>query len=157
MAPEQACGDTDAIDERTDTYSLAVVCYELLTLRHYLPGHVTVGDMIAAVITKPHVHPGKVSSPHQPQVPAELAWFVHNGLAKDPAARYQTTGEMLDALLRAMSGSFRAQCLVTLMKRGGATTLRFVDAHPMRALAAAAFVTASALLGLASLVTWIVR
>ena len=112
-------------------------------------------DMLAAVIAKPHVHAAHVSSPDQPPIPAELAWFVENGLAKDPAGRYQTTGAMLDALLSAMAGSFRAQCFVTLMKRGGVSTLRFIDAHPFRALAATVALATAALLGLIAVVVWL--
>ncbi|MCU1282387.1 MAG: Serine/threonine protein kinase PrkC, regulator of stationary phase, partial [bacterium] len=49
MAPEQAEGRLDAIDARSDVYSLAVMFYEFLCLRHPREKLTTVAEMIAAI------------------------------------------------------------------------------------------------------------
>ena len=70
-------------------------------------------------------------NPHQTPVPAELGWYIEKGLAKDPAARYQSNAEMLDTLHRLIAGQFAVQCPVTLMKRVGGSGVRFADRHPV--------------------------
>jgi serine/threonine-protein kinase len=131
MSPEQARGDVETIDERSDIYSLCVLFYELLALTHYLPGHTTVPAMLAAIADGDHVNASRTSHPHQTPVPAELGWFVERGLAKDPAQRFQSTGEMLADLYQVLGGHFAVQCPVTFMKRVGGEGVRFADRHPL--------------------------
>jgi serine/threonine protein kinase len=132
MSPEQARGEK--VDFRTDTYSLSVLLYELLGLKHYLADHVsdntTLEQMIHAVQHVPAPLVGFVSSPHQLLVPAELSWYVAKGLKKDPAERFQTVAEMIDRLDKRDEGLFPVQCPVTFSKRGTRIVSRFVDRHP---------------------------
>ena len=135
MSPEQASGDTARIDERSDTYALAVVLYEFLTLQHYLPGRGSVAEMLAAIVNDGQTFASYVKSPHQTPVPAELAWFLERGLSKDPAARFQTAmAEMGTTLEEVMAGTFPVQCPSTFIKNGGRKSLRFVDRHPFGAV-----------------------
>ena len=90
MSPEQARGES--IDERSDIYSACVLLHELLSLRHPHEDKQSLGDMLEAVKNEPIPTLITWKHPHQPVVPADLAWYVHKGLAKDPAARYQTVG-----------------------------------------------------------------
>ena len=47
MSPEQARGDNDTIDARSDLYSAIVMFHELITLRHYLDEKETMEDVLA--------------------------------------------------------------------------------------------------------------
>jgi len=61
MAPEQAQGRIDAIDERTDVYGLGAILYELLTGRTPFEG-ASVTEILADVIGKNPVPPGSIST-----------------------------------------------------------------------------------------------
>ena len=152
MSPEQAAGEVDRIDERSDVYALAVVFYELLALRHYLRGCTDLAQMLTAIREHVSVHASHLPAhPHQGGVPAELGWFVEKGLAKDPARRYSTVSEMRAALERAREGAFPVQCPITFLKRGGTAALRFTDRHPRAALIATLVGTTLGLFGLVEL------
>jgi serine/threonine-protein kinase len=131
MSPEQALGTIDQIDERSDVYALATVLYEFLVLQHYLPGRATVPEMVAAIARDPHVMAALVHNRHQPPVPAELAWFIEKGLAKDRARRFQSVTEMSDRLELVMAGVFPVQCPLTFIKKLANYGVRFVDRHPV--------------------------
>jgi serine/threonine-protein kinase len=130
MAPEQARGDNHLVDERSDIYSLCVVLYELLTLRHYLEDATDLPALLDGVRTRVAPPAGTSQNPHQPGVPMELSFFVERGMAKQREGRYASAGEMLDALHRVMGGTFPVSCPVTLMKRGVAGLARTIDSHP---------------------------
>jgi serine/threonine-protein kinase len=130
MSPEQARGE-DGLDARSDVYSLAVLFHEFLALKHYLDGRESLTDILEGVQKVTPVVGELQSSPHQPPVPAELAWFVSKGLKKDVTKRYQSVEEMIEALQGLMEGHIVVQCQRTLLKRGLHELLRFVDRHPV--------------------------
>ena len=131
MSPEQARGENDRIDARSDLYSAAVLFHELLTLRHYLEEKKNVDEMIDAVgerqVTWAELY--DATSPVQPRPPRELLNCAANGLERDPARRYQSAGEMIDALQAILEGRMHVQCHVTMQKRMLREAGRFVDAH----------------------------
>jgi eukaryotic-like serine/threonine-protein kinase len=153
MSPEQACGATAEIDVRSDVYSLSVVLYELLTLQHYLAGRTTVTELLAAIVSDSHTAATYVPNPHQPNVPAELSWFVEKGLQRDASARFQSVAEMTTGLEQVMAGVFPVQCPVTLLKNGGNRALRFLDRHPAIGLIGAFVVGMATITGLVDLVS----
>jgi serine/threonine-protein kinase len=128
-SPEQARGAI--IDERSDVYSLALLFHELLCLRHPLEEKKTLPEMLHAVQHEAVPFSSFVSSPHQAPTPAELSWFIHRGVAKDPTKRFQSVSEMIERLERRAEGNFPVQCPVTFAKRVLAAQKRFVDHHPL--------------------------
>jgi predicted Ser/Thr protein kinase len=97
LAPEQALGAE--LDGRADLYALGVLSYELLAGR--LP---FTGDDPLAVISQ-HLHaPVVPPSTFRTDLPAALEAIVLKLLAKDPAGRFASAGEVALALDGAMAG-----------------------------------------------------
>jgi len=91
MSPEQVRGD--ALDHRSDLYSLGVVLYECLTGRlPYNPrSPVEIMDYHA---TTPPIIPGQISK----RFPSGLEALLLRDVEKDKALRFQTGREMAEAL-----------------------------------------------------------
>jgi predicted Ser/Thr protein kinase len=87
VAPEQVAGGR--VDARTDVYALACVLYHLLTGRVPYERPSEMARLYA------HVNePPPVPSAAEPAVPRELDAVVARGMAKDPADRYQSAGDL---------------------------------------------------------------
>ncbi len=132
MAPEQARGDHDRVDARSDLYAATVLFHELLSLRYYLDDRCnTLEQLLMAIEHVPMAHHalGR-SAPGHPAPPAELGHFLARGLQKDPARRWQTAGDMLAELHAMADGRVRVQCLGTFTKRVTREAGGFVDRHP---------------------------
>jgi serine/threonine protein kinase len=150
MSPEQARGEP--ADVRTEVFSLCLVAYEWFTLTHYLDEVPADLDQILAAIQRCEiVNPMYVSAHGQPAPPPDLAWFVMDGLHKDPARRYQSVAEMIERLDRREIGHLPVQCPATLQK---AVLLRLEaagDRHPMLAFFGAMVLVVALLAGAAGL------
>jgi eukaryotic-like serine/threonine-protein kinase len=85
MAPEQARGDQQKIDRRTDVYALGVVLYEVLTRRHPFTDDTSIGVMLK-VLSDEVVGLRTID----PSVPADLETITLKCLEKDPARRYDS-------------------------------------------------------------------
>jgi serine/threonine protein kinase len=95
MAPEMAMGS--AADHRADLYSLGVIIYELLLGR--LPFLGVNPQMTAlAHVDQPVPHPRAF----EPHFPLKLQNLLLQALAKDPAARFQSAGELRIAYYEAV-------------------------------------------------------
>jgi PAS domain S-box-containing protein len=83
MAPEQASGRLDQIDQRTDIYGLGAIFYQILTGRPPFVGGSTVEVLLRVV-------QGHPAPPHEtwPDVPVALEAMCLKALAKDPDQRY---------------------------------------------------------------------
>jgi serine/threonine-protein kinase len=127
MAPEQAAGEL--LDERADVYSVCMVLYELLYLRHPFATKTSLDEVLAACKNEAIDLQDRVS-PHQPPVPAELMWFLTRGLAKDRTKRYQSMRAMIDVLERRADGDICIDCPVTLAKSATIKSTKLIDAHP---------------------------
>jgi serine/threonine-protein kinase len=92
MSPEQAC-DKDAVDIRSDLYSLGCTFYYLLTGRVPFPG----GSMLDKLIRH---HSEMPTAPEvlRPKISPTVAAIGLKLLSKDPADRFQTPQELGDAL-----------------------------------------------------------
>ncbi|MBI2897043.1 MAG: serine/threonine protein kinase [Deltaproteobacteria bacterium] len=90
MSPEQASGGP--VDGRTDLYAAGVLLYELLSTR--LPFEGDGPKLLTAIATRDPVPIDRVA----PWLPPEIASVVARAMAPDPAARFQTAGEFIEAL-----------------------------------------------------------
>jgi PAS domain S-box-containing protein len=93
MAPEQALGLIDEIDERTDVYGLSAILYDILTGRPPFYGDDVVAVMDAVAREQP-TPPSEVV----PGAPPELERICLRGLAKDRAQRWQSVTELSAAV-----------------------------------------------------------
>jgi serine/threonine-protein kinase len=96
MAPEQARGEK--VDHRADLYALAAIAYRWLTGRPVCGGK----DLHAALYQTVHVMPLAPST--LAELPEDVDAALALGLAKDPAKRWNTIGELRDALDNALRG-----------------------------------------------------
>jgi serine/threonine protein kinase len=135
MAPEQARGEP--ADPRTDTWQLSLVFYELLTLRHPMDGVEGLTEMLDAVQHRPIPHPRHMPHPAQGPVPADLAWYVVDGLKRPRDERYADAGAMLHRLQRRADGEIPVQCVMTAQKQMLNRSQTLVDRHPFVATALA--------------------
>lgn len=93
ISPEQALEPRDA-DHRSDIYSLGCTFYHLIT------GHPPVPEGTAARKLYHHQHV-KPTDPRVlvPELPEQIILLLDKMMAKNPADRFQTMQEMLDAML----------------------------------------------------------
>jgi serine/threonine protein kinase len=93
MSPEQVQGE--ALDARTDLFSLGVVMYELLTCRRPFIG-MTGSDVKEAILHESPVPTRDLN----PSIPDELARIVDKSLEKNRKLRYQTASDLRADLQR---------------------------------------------------------
>lgn len=99
-SPEQAVGDPDRVDLRTDVYALGVMLYQVVAGR--FPYDVAGG----LKTTLDHIAGTEPQSPRQVRadIPEDLATIALKALAKDPARRYQSAGELAADLRHFLQG-----------------------------------------------------
>ncbi len=95
MAPEQinVCSD---IDHRADVYALGVMIYQMLSGQlPFANNHI--GAVVIGHLQQPAPDPRVLL----PDLPTGAAQAILQALAKDPAERYSTAGELVTALVEA--------------------------------------------------------
>ncbi len=92
-APEQLMGERGKVTAQTDIYSLGLVLYELVTLKHPIKG-----DDPAAIVAS--ITQGDIQPPHQlnPNISADLEGIILKCLEKNPARRFQTADDLAESL-----------------------------------------------------------
>ncbi len=86
MAPEQFFGQFDA---RSDIYSLGLTLYEFLTLQAAFEG-TNRSSIIQKITHGEPIRPRKLN----PSIPRDLETIVLKAIARDPAHRYQSAGDL---------------------------------------------------------------
>jgi serine/threonine protein kinase/WD40 repeat protein len=129
MSPEQALGQIDELDERSDVFSLGGILYAILTLRPPVEGK-TLDEVLSKVRTAEITSPSEMQSvtgakgkakakgdvlesklvkplPHAPsgRVPAALSSVVMKALRLDKSQRYPSVAE-LSADIEKFQGGF---------------------------------------------------
>jgi serine/threonine-protein kinase len=152
MAPEQAAGRLDAMDARSDVYSLAVTFYEFLALRHPRGEHTTMPELLAAAVS----HDLSKKSPvladfARAGAPAAYGHFVRHGLAHDPAQRYPSVTAMRERLELVRDGKAPIECPITFTQRILDGAARGANRHPLVLIAAYSIGVLAVLGGVAAL------
>ena len=95
MSPEQVRGRP--LDGRSDLYALGIMLYEILAgMRPFE------GDSSVAILHKQVYEEPLPLDKLRPDLPKELLTVVSTALQKDPIHRYQSAGEMVQAIDRAI-------------------------------------------------------
>jgi serine/threonine protein kinase/WD40 repeat protein len=116
MSPEQTAGNPDAIDTRTDVYSLGVILYEMLTGRSPYPVSGTLAEIIRNITETEPVPLARAWSADQGirasvarsnkcPLNAELQTIADKALAKSRERRYQSAGELARDINNYLTGA----------------------------------------------------
>ena len=107
MAPEQASGRLEEIDERTDIYGLGGVLFTILTgSAPHESSHVSISsqsplsEILAAIVENPTPSPRSLSS----KIAPELDAICTKALAKRRFLRYQSAVDLADEVDRFLAG-----------------------------------------------------
>jgi serine/threonine-protein kinase len=91
MSPEQI-QSARTVDHRADIYALGIILHEMLTGERPFKG--SSAQVLFAHIQQPAPDPRKIV----PEIPANVAQAIVRAMAKDPDDRYQSAGELVEAL-----------------------------------------------------------
>jgi serine/threonine protein kinase/tetratricopeptide (TPR) repeat protein len=94
MAPEQARGEQ--VDQRADIYAFGLILHRMLVGQRFLPGAT---DLITNLRARMTAEPERLRQIDN-TIPEAMEALVSRCVQPDPAARFQTTGELVAALNR---------------------------------------------------------
>jgi Tol biopolymer transport system component/serine/threonine protein kinase len=93
MSPEQV--RAEAVDQRTDLFSVGLVLYEMATGRRAFAGE-SLGTVVDAILNRAPVPALRLN----PELPPELIHIIDKALEKDRKLRYQNASDMRTDLVR---------------------------------------------------------
>ena len=100
MSPEQAAGQPEEIDVRSDVYSLGVVLYELLTGELPYELDFSLAENLSAIMNTAPPRPEKINQ----RISNEAGTIVLQAMSKEKSRRYQTAGALEEDIERYLSG-----------------------------------------------------
>ncbi len=140
MAPEQAAGRVDEIDERTDVYGLGAILFAILTgdpphaqTHRSLSSRSRVAELLTAIMNDPTPSARDVN----PTVPPELSAVCAKALARKRYARYSSASDLAEDVQRWTVGESVSAWREPWSKR----VQRWVKQHARLSQAVAAFTT----------------
>jgi serine/threonine-protein kinase len=107
MSPEQT--RAEALDARTDIFSLGIVLYQLLCGRLPFQGD-SIQELLQNIEYDSPVPPNEI----RPDVPTRLAYIAGKAMSKKPSDRYPTAAEMANDLNRYLAKERTNQIIATL-------------------------------------------
>ncbi|NUN50323.1 MAG: protein kinase, partial [Candidatus Brocadiae bacterium] len=144
MPPEQARGELDEIDERSDVYSLGAVLYELATGKAPFEG--PTAELVLRSVLHTDPLPPRQAEPH---VPKELEAIILQALAKEKARRISSAKVLADEV-----GAFRDGRTISLYQYTlGEQVARFYRRHRTVSLMVALLLVAM-VAGTVTSLTW---
>ena len=140
MSPEQTTGDPDAIDMRTDIYSLCVVLYEVLTDQMPYDTKCSMGKLLDHIATTEPEPPERLNK----KIDGDLAAIVMKGLEKNKDQRYQSLDVLNNDIAHYLAGepiSVKPQSSLYLLRR-----VLWKNRHMVGLVAASVLITVTVVL-----------
>jgi formylglycine-generating enzyme required for sulfatase activity/tRNA A-37 threonylcarbamoyl transferase component Bud32 len=113
MAPEQARGEVDRIDARTDVYALGAVLWHLLTGKPPYMGARS-RDVVEQVIAGPPRTPGRRNGP---PVPDELVAVCSKAMDREPEGRHADAGALARDVAAWLDGARKREQALAVVER----------------------------------------
>jgi len=116
LSPEQAAGQ--ALDQRSDIYSLGIMLFQMLTGRVPFSGATPVATAIQQALSEP-----PSLSQLNPTISPAIEAVVLKALAKKPEQRYESAGQLAQALAAALTSAGTVPAQASQAAYGKSSTL----------------------------------